>query len=437
MTKDKFIKFIKDNRHKFVFISYRGGMGGEAICNYLTQKTDYFYNETLIYDMFDNKKHIFGHFKLHAETPTNNYHSQIESKARSLFLDWMFGNWFVSYSLGSKYSSISYPSADGLRFAAYDTVLGWDEFYDEFYHSLYTVTQRDRKPAVNCVFGWDVTERDDIWDYEWEDCDNEMDEVLERFAAQDKPYLIRMHGVFPLMKFFKGAKIIEFTANEWMLYASTLGQGKVYCYPITGAKNIRLAIDQVVYNYVYGHEFWIKESRRNDEIPQMHTEEEGQDMRWRILNYIGDALHDPEWNLYFKTLDVIVYPEVYNIDYKTLNVKELNMMVLSLNMIESFQELLPHWLSLKFTEWQSGGPWGTKVDEPNHKWKWWPNIYQQERWWFDIINPQLYNMNDIFSGEWIKEQFGLDPKPMKECMDLWHKNNIEFFKKIHISRDWP
>ena len=58
MTKDKFIKFIKDNRHKFVFISYRGGMGGEAICNYLTQKTDYFYNETLIYDMFDNKKQL-------------------------------------------------------------------------------------------------------------------------------------------------------------------------------------------------------------------------------------------------------------------------------------------------------------------------------------------------------------------------------------------
>jgi hypothetical protein len=53
MTKTKFIQFIKDNRHKFVFFNYRGGMGGETICNHLTLSNDYFYNETLKQDILN------------------------------------------------------------------------------------------------------------------------------------------------------------------------------------------------------------------------------------------------------------------------------------------------------------------------------------------------------------------------------------------------
>lgn len=45
MNKEKLINFMRDNKHKFVFFSYKGGMGGETICNYLTQETDYFYNK--------------------------------------------------------------------------------------------------------------------------------------------------------------------------------------------------------------------------------------------------------------------------------------------------------------------------------------------------------------------------------------------------------
>ena len=67
MTKDKFINFIKDNRHKFVFISYRGGMGGETMCNHLAQESDYFYNETLMADMLANKEHIFDNFYMETD----------------------------------------------------------------------------------------------------------------------------------------------------------------------------------------------------------------------------------------------------------------------------------------------------------------------------------------------------------------------------------
>ena len=52
MIKDKLIQWFKDNEHKFVFYSYRGGMGGEKIVHYLCDETDYFYNRTFEKDFF-------------------------------------------------------------------------------------------------------------------------------------------------------------------------------------------------------------------------------------------------------------------------------------------------------------------------------------------------------------------------------------------------
>ena len=45
LDKKFFLDFIKTNSHKFVFYSYPGGGGGEFVCNYLANETDYFYNK--------------------------------------------------------------------------------------------------------------------------------------------------------------------------------------------------------------------------------------------------------------------------------------------------------------------------------------------------------------------------------------------------------
>ena len=50
------------------------------------------------------------------------------------------------------------------------------------------------------------------------------------------------------------------------------------------------------------------------------------------------------------------------------------------------------------------------------------------------IDPIHYNMNDLFSGDWIKDQFGLDPTGMKEMMDKWHAKNIRLLGNMKISK---
>ena len=81
--------------------------------------------------------------------------------------------------------------------------------------------------------------------------------------------------------------------------------------------------------------------------------------------------------------------------------------------------------------------YGTKIDEVNHHNPWWPTMYKYEREWYDKINPQLYNMNDLFSGTFIKEQFGLDVKPYVKMYEEWHNKNCKFLKSQHMTNYLP
>ena len=94
-------------------------------------------------------------------------------------------------------------------------------------------------------------------------------------------------------------------------------------------------------------------------------------------------------------------------------------------------------MGTELDKWDRGGPWGTKIHEPNHKGRWWKSVYEHQRWWYDIINPQLYNMQDMFDGDWVEEQFGMDPISMKETMAEWHKGNCEYLDNLHITNYLP
>ena len=43
LTIDQLATWIEKNQHKFVFLVYHGGGGGEHICNYLSQQPNLFY----------------------------------------------------------------------------------------------------------------------------------------------------------------------------------------------------------------------------------------------------------------------------------------------------------------------------------------------------------------------------------------------------------
>jgi len=444
MTKDKFINFIQKNRHKFVFINYRGGMGGETICNHLTKKSDYFYNETLKKDILDNYQHIFT-----AELGKNNPLAQpeglkdslsdaYEGANRSRCREWMFGDFFMLHSLYDEYNSNNNNLWDGQNnFDTYDTVHGWDAFYDKMFEITDAHHRQSNHGDINCVFGWDNLFGDGKWDYEWKDVDHECDKILERFAAQDKPYLIRIHGITPFMKFFEGAKFIDIVANEWERYCTSLSEGKVFVSPIKGKKEILYMVKQIVWCWANGLEsIGVNPDHRPvDGVSPIgtHSEEEAIAMEKFVLDYIGDAEE-----IHMKTIKVIMEPDEYEVNLDSFdNVHQLDVMVYTLQMFRSYPKLLPFFMGTELDKWDRGGPWGTKIHEPNHKGRWWKSVYEHQRWWYDIINPQLYNMQDMFDGDWVEEQFGMDPASMKETMAEWHKGNCEYLDNLHITNYLP
>ena len=437
MTKTKLIKFIKDNKHKFVFFNYRGGMGGETICNHLTLTNDYFYNETFKQDIIDNKSHIFSaELDDGGSKPVTDAY---DTANRSRFRDWMFGDWFMLHSLYDNYNSNNNNLWDGENiFPQYDDVHGDNEFYDKLYEISDSIEHRNSNLGdINCIFGWDNRINDGKWDHEWKDVDHECDEVLERFAAQDKPYLIRTHGITPFMKFLGGAKFIDIVCNEWERYCTSLSEAKVFVNPIKGKEEIAAMVKQVIHCWSIGLEA-IGVDNKNQPVGGVspiitHSEMEAELKEKFVLDYIGDAEE-----ICLKTIGVIIDPEKYELNLNTFkDATELNKFVHALQMFRSYPKMLPFFMRDELTKWDMGGPWGTKIEEPNHKGAWWQTIYKHERWWYDIINPQLYNMQDMFDGDWVEEQFGMDPKPIREMMAKWHEGNCKFLDDMHITNYLP
>ena len=444
MTKDKFINFIKDNRHKFVFLSYRGGMGGETICNHLTQESDYFYNETLIANMLAKGMPIFGSHNFYVDSREVTSGVQ-DRNNRGLFYDWMFADFFMNHSLYEPYSSMRNNCfTDKDDFKKYDTIHNWDDWYKKFYEIA--DNSKERCIGVNCVFGWDLNHGDSKWDYEWKDVDNEMDEILERFAAQDKPYLIRMHAITPLMKFMEGATIIDFATNEWERYTTTLSESKVFCGQLITAKEKIESIKGMCHVYEDGNKYWVDGNTapsKKDGDPQdalMHTREEADKMEQYILNYIGDELiNDESWTLYFKTLDVIMYPKKYELNLDSFkNVVELNIFVHALHMFRSYPLMLPFHMRDEILRWDAKKNWGTKIDEPNHRDKFWLNAYKNNREWYDKVNPQLYNFNDILDGTFVKDLFpSINQEGYVDTITKWHNKNMKMINSHGITNYLP
>jgi hypothetical protein len=265
-----------------------------------------------------------------------------------------------------------------------------------------------------------------------------MDEVIDKFTRQGKPYLIRLHSVTPLMKLFEGTIIIDIAPNEWEKYCTTLSESKVFCSPLITYDEKTEAISELCRYYEEGLEVWIDNDTSSTDVT-VHTSEEAATLKKFLLDYVGDELlNDESWTLYFKTLDVLVNIDKYQLDLDSFkNVVELNTFVHALHMWRSFPMMLTQRMRREVLSWDARKDYGTKIDEVNHHNPWWPTMYKYEREWYDKINPQLYNMNDLFSGTFIKEQFGLDVKPYVKMYEEWHNKNCKFLKSQHMTNYLP
>ena len=156
----------------------------------------------------------------------------------------MFGDQFMLQSLYDEYNSNNNTLWDGKdNWLEHDTVHGWDAFYDKFFEISDSHHRESNHGDINCVFGWDNLTGDGKWEHEWKDVDHECDEILERFAAQDKDWnqFASRLGYFELPKltFLNGGVNYRIAApgaivKDGKLNVNTNFPGVVFRYTVDG-----------------------------------------------------------------------------------------------------------------------------------------------------------------------------------------------------------
>jgi len=315
MTKDKFLKWCEDNAHKFVIISYQGGAGGEGVCNWLTKNTDIFYNKTLIakskelglipdnliYNV-DNKQRK-NQLK---ENDTNNYPS---SNRQKTFFDFLFAEAFVLDSVDNLYTSHCWvPEYEQIPVIP-------DEEFDNPYEKLWNF----------------LSNREDPDGEKFSIVDPELDSICDDFAKQDKPYLIRTHGITPMtMCWGTKAKYFSLSGGNYQEYLQMLEAVKVYLQPEWTIGRKMELIYQWSFRWSKGiNGIWgeVSNMYRKGELK---SKEESYHEEQKMINYLKPILDNPDMPLYYRTVDILGQPEAFGVDVNTMDAITLNYMVYSI-----------------------------------------------------------------------------------------------------------
>ena len=434
MIKDKLIQWFKDNEHKFVFYSYRGGMGGEKIVHYLCDETDYFYNRTFEKDFFHN--HPAGEETISYYTDSDKMSPLMKENdynRTSMWQDWMFYDWFLRDSLTCGNSSHNFNDDEPFL----NPIQKFEDVnFEMLYNRLYENHEEWLKLwRPNSMFGFGDPEHS--WAEHlpnrhligsWKDIPTPLDEILNRFTQQDKPYLIRTHGISPAMAAFKNATFIEHHPDEWQKYCMIMTNMKVYMSPEKTRERKLALIDKWSWGYGAGYNEWKGDNK--DKLYKPHTEEKTKERIEFIKNYIGeDFLNDESKPLYYKTIYVLGEPDIWKVPIEKFDIDSLNTMIFWTQNMFIYPELLTDYIRDMMIMWQTVPESGhsRNLDDEECIWDFW----KVNRDLIDKINPIFITMQDNFTGEWV-EQFGGDKEKFLLVWNKWHKDNMNMLKEYKL-----
>ena len=407
LDKKFFIDFIKNNSHKFVFYSYPGGAGGEFMCNYLAYETDYFYNKQIIVKSFKRQG---------AEPPVIK-----PGENRSSFEDALFNGAFTNLAQGG----ISSHNFDGYgKWEWGDSAISrWNPAYDISYTNKKVVnTDGHIVDIPDEIYYNDIVEK--LFNYKRDTPGTEMHirDVCNDFTNQDKPYLIKTHGISKDFMYFKDSKFIELnfskTEKTWDRYIDLLHQIKVVlCPAITYKEKIDL-IERTIWRLERGLSNW--GDNKLDEYLLNDLEFDKDELYKKAINYIGeDFLLDDEKKLYTITAWALLVPEFYRINLNDYNIDELNAMMsinyLHRGFIHRQETYLRNMYLDVFSSWFTFDFWGRHPQ------------------WKEVFDPTILKFEDMFSGEWVEKAFGIDRVGYEKAFDTWHKSNVKLLEKYGIT----
>jgi hypothetical protein len=253
---------LERNKHKFIFYSYYGGMGGEFILKYLSD------NVPTIINQRDSK--------LMEDFYMMGWETDLSTGNKHYFADTIFCHYFLVS--GMKAEAEDYTSASN---------------FDELAERILTGLKSD-------CFGYP---------------EHDFNTLLELDKHEDKRYLIKLHNLYDEVKLFKDAKVINTVPSEWKTHCQVLCRVKNEThYVYTRDDKIR-RIEMLSFL-----------SEQNDPFLEHHEYNwnSTKSSLETINRYLSDIIENDDVPLYNNTIYMALQPSNYKLDMKTTSAEEIN-----------------------------------------------------------------------------------------------------------------
>jgi hypothetical protein len=266
LTINELSTLLERNKHKFVFYSYYGGMGGDFILNYIA----------------DNSPNIIPqkHSQLMKDEQWPNI-INLSLQNRHYFVDTIFAHYFLISALKS--TSEEYTSSSNFKELAERILIGL-----ESYCHVYT--------------------------------EHDFNTLLELDKHEDMRYLVKLHNLYDELKLFKGAKIIRTNPGEWQTHCDMLGYLKnqtVYVYTMDDKKrrieSILASAEQKDPTLFVTNSRTQSSNSTNKDISHLSINE-----------YLANIIDNDDIPLYDNTIWMALQPHNYKLDMAVTPAEEIN-----------------------------------------------------------------------------------------------------------------
>ena len=264
MTSNELSTLLERNKHKFIFYSYFGGMGGEFILNYLA----------------DNSPNIISQrdFKLMEDSHRGGWEDQEATLNKYYFADTIFCHYFLYAGLKAK--TTDYVNASD-----------FDQLADNILISL----------------------EHDGHKYD----DHDFNSLFELDKHEDMRYLIKTHWWHDEIKLFKDSKKIHTVAKQWETHCILVEKSK-------NETNYSLRKNDKIKRI----ELLVRLAKFEDPFNEVHeyNQQKGNPRTAiDIINrYLSDIIENDDIPLYNNTIQMALRPINYNLDMTTTRAEEIN-----------------------------------------------------------------------------------------------------------------
>jgi len=264
MTINELSTLLERNKHKFIFYSYFGGMGGEFILNYLAD------NSPNIISQQDSKL-MEGFYR-------RGWEEQEVTLNKYYFADTIFCHYFLYAGLKSTLTD--------------DTSI---TTFDQLAEKILTSLEHD---------GHKYEEHD-------------FNSLLELDAHDDMRYLIKVHHYYDEIKLFKGAKKIHTIPKEWETHCMLVEKSKNETH-YSLRKNDKIERIKSLVQIAEAEDPFHEVHEYNKQKGNPYTEIE------TATRYLSDIIENDNIPLYNNTIQMVLRPINYKLDMTTTRPEEIN-----------------------------------------------------------------------------------------------------------------